>query len=202
MGRRMWVARSTDDGATFSAETPAFDKETGACGCCGTQVVADKAGTIYVLYRAAKDSVDRDMYLLTSRDRGTRFDGADIHPWRFNACPMSSASLARDGAGVIAAWETDQRVFFARIDPETARVSKPIAPPGGGARKHPTVAANAKGETILAWAEGTGWQKGGRKACRPRSLRRPDRRAAEAGIPVWGLPTVVARPDGSFLVIH
>jgi hypothetical protein len=205
MGRRMWIAKSTDDGATFSAEAPAFDKETGACGCCGTQALADKRGTVYVLYRAATDSVGRDMYLLTSRDRGARFEGANIHPWRFNACPMSSESLFEDQSGVLAAWETEQRVYFARIDPETGKISRPISPPGGGGRKHPSVASNSKGETILAWTEGTGWQKGGALAWQvfDRSGRPTETKGrVEAGIPVWGLPTLVARPDGSFLIIH
>jgi hypothetical protein len=34
--------------------------------------------------------------------------------------------------------------------------------------------------------------------------RNPMRRtsALDGGLPVWGLPTVVARPDGSFLIVH
>ena len=28
-------------------------------------------------------------------------------------------------------------------------------------RKHPVVAGNARGETILAWTEGVGWNRGG-----------------------------------------
>ena len=74
-GRRMWMARSRDDGATFAPEEPAFDQPTGACGCCGTRAMADGRGTLYVLYRAATKVVGRDMYPLTSRDRGTRFRG-------------------------------------------------------------------------------------------------------------------------------
>ena len=33
--RRVWLARSTDEGKTFAAEKAAYDKPTGACGCCG-----------------------------------------------------------------------------------------------------------------------------------------------------------------------
>jgi hypothetical protein len=204
-GRRMWVARSTNDGATFSAEEPAFEKETGACGCCGTRALADHRGRLYMLYRAATEGTGRDMYLLTSGDHGDHFEGRMIHPWKFDACPMSSASLSESGADVLAAWETKEEVYFTRIDSKSRELSTPVKPPGDGRRKHPAVAGNDRGETILVWAEGTGWQKGGALAWRVFDrVGRPTGRngRVEEGIPVWGLATVVARPDGSFLIVH
>jgi hypothetical protein len=81
-GRRLWVARSTDDGKSFSREAPAFAQPTGACACCGARAFADSGGTVYVLYRSASTNVDRDMYLLVSRDRGDTFRGERIHPWK------------------------------------------------------------------------------------------------------------------------
>lgn len=204
-GRRFFVARSRDDGATFAPEAPALPRETGACACCGTRGLADSRGTFYFLYRAATGGVDRDMTLLTSRDGGGHFGGTTLHPWRLSACPMSSASLAEGPSGVTAAWETNGQVYFSRIDPETLAPSRPVAPPGGGDRKHPAVAVNARGETLLAWAEGTGWQRGGALAWRVfdpsgRATRASGR--VENGVPVWGLPAAVARPDGGFTVIH
>src|SRR5262249_4020238 len=127
------------------------------------------------------------------------------HPWKIEACPMSSAALSEGGADVLAAWETKQEVYFARIDPGSSKVSPPVKPPGHAARKHPAVASNPRGETILLWAEGTGWQKGGALAWRifDKDGRPTDIKGrVEGGIPTWGLPTVVARSDGSFLIIH
>ena len=41
-GRAVWIARSTDDGKTFSTESRANSEPTGACGCCGLRCfVAD-----------------------------------------------------------------------------------------------------------------------------------------------------------------
>ncbi len=205
-GRRMWVARSKDDGATFAPETPAWDQPTGACACCGTRALATRDGTVHLLYRAATKNVERDIYLLTSDDRGGHFQGRSVHPWRASICPMSSASLAETGAGVLAAWETQGQVYFCRIDPRTHEASSPISPPGGrGDRKHPAVAGNADGQTILVWTEGTGWQKGGSLAWqvfdrlgRPIGLEG----RIEGGAPVWGLASVVARPDSGFTIIH
>jgi hypothetical protein len=80
--RRMWVARSTDDGKTFSPEVAAFAEPTGACGCCGTRAFTDDKGTVYLLYRSAKEKVNRDMYLLVSRDQGKSYRGALIQRWK------------------------------------------------------------------------------------------------------------------------
>jgi hypothetical protein len=202
----MWVVRSQDDGATFSAEEPALERQTGACACCGTRALADRNGTLYLLFRAATGGVDRDMYLVRSDGRADHFRGESIHPWRAEICPMSSETMAESDSGVLAAWETRGQVYFSRIDPQTHRAGLPIAPAGGrGNRKHPAVAGNARGETILAWTEGTGWQKGGSlawqvfdRAGRPVG---PEGRI-ENGVPVWSLATVVARPDGGFTIIH
>jgi hypothetical protein len=65
-------------------------------------------------------------------------------------------------------------------------------------------AGNAHGETILVWTEGTGWQKGGSLAWQvfDRSGRPIGSSGRiEGGVPVWGLATVVARPDGGFMII-
>jgi hypothetical protein len=204
-GRRFFVARSKDDGETFAPEKPALSRETGACGCCGARGFADSRGTVYFLYRAATDNVGRDMTLLTSRDGGGHFEGATLHPWRLFACPMSSESLAEGPSGVTAAWETNGQVYFSRIDSKTLEPTRPVAPPGGGDRKHPAVAVNARGETLLAWTEGTGWQRGGALAWRvfdPSGRATRESGHIEKGVPVWGLPTVVARPDDGFTIIH
>jgi hypothetical protein len=66
--RRIWVARSTDDGKTFAPEKPAFDNPTGACGCCGMSAFADRNNNVYALYRSATEVVHRDIYPLYSND--------------------------------------------------------------------------------------------------------------------------------------
>jgi hypothetical protein len=204
-GRAMWFARSEDDGATFAPEENTFARPTGACGCCGTRALADSRGNVFALYRAATGNIDRDMILLTSRDRGAHFEGAVLEPWRVTVCPMSSETLVESGPDVLAAWETKGQVSFARVDSQTLKPSEPVSPPGSGNRKHPAVAANARGETILVWAEDTGWQRGGSLAWRifDRSGRATlTMGRIDGGIPVWGLPTAVARADGGFIIIH
>jgi hypothetical protein len=67
------------------------------------------------------------------------------------------------------------------------------------------VATNKKGEVILVWTEGTGWQKGGRLAWQvydPSGRPTEEHGLVAGAIPVWGLATVVAQPDDRFLIIH
>ena len=119
---------------------------------------------------------------------------------------MSSEALVEGPQGVLAAWETAGQVRFARIDPATRKTGAPISAPGrGDNRKHPTLAVNPAGDTLLAWTEGTGWQRGGSLAWQlydKTGKPTGEKGRVEGGIPVWGLATVVARPDGGFTVIH
>jgi hypothetical protein len=204
--RRMWVARSSDDGATFDPEVPAVEQSTGACACCGTRALADRRGGVFMLYRAATAAVERDMILLSSGDHGASFIARPLDPWRIGICPMSSVSLAETRNGVVAAWETDGQVKFLRLDPDGRSGSPVISPPGPAkGRKHPALAANAKGEVLLVWTEGTGWQKGGALAWRlfdPSGRPTEETGTIEGGVPVWGLATVVAMPDGRFVIVH
>jgi hypothetical protein len=197
--RKVWVTESRDEGKTFSRPVPATNQPTGACGCCGMKALADGRGGVYLLYRSAIEGVDRDMYLVA----GGRAQLVDR--WRLNACPMSSASLALDGSRVLAAWETAQQVYFAEIDPNGAAPAARIAAPGEpGKRKHPALAHNARGETLLAWTEGTGWNKGGALAWQVYGKDgRPTAEKGRAdGVPVWSLATAAAGPDGKFTIVY
>jgi hypothetical protein len=204
--RRLWLAKSSDGGKTFAAEVPAFSQPTGACGCCNSRAFTDHENRLYVFYRAATAGVNRDMYLLASRDHGSRFQGANVQKWKLNACPMSSESFAEGPNGVFGAWETNGQVYFGKVDSRTMAIPSPIGAPGSRRdRKHPTLAVNRKGEVLLAWTEGTGWERGGDlawqvfdKTGKPTS----DKGRIANAIPVWGLPSAVASPDGGFRVYY
>ena len=113
--RRVWVALSKDEGKTFSREVPAYRLPTGACGCCGMRALADHQGNVYVLYRAATESVNRDMVLLISENTGRSFYGALVHKWKINACPMSTAFITEGNRAVLLAWETEGQVYYAEV---------------------------------------------------------------------------------------
>jgi hypothetical protein len=79
--RSVWVARSDDDGKTFAPEVKANRDQTGACGCCGLRAHSDQRGNIYILYRSAGNSINRDMHALVSKDKGKTFDGMMLDEW-------------------------------------------------------------------------------------------------------------------------
>jgi hypothetical protein len=202
--RQVWIARSRDDGKTFAREQPAWQEPTGACGCCGMRAFADPRGAVYMLYRAATHATDRDMMLLASTDNGGTFRGVRVHPWKLNACPMTSDYLAPDASGVLAAWETAGQVYFAHADPRTLAISTPVAPPGQGKRKHPVLARNSDGYVLFAWTEGTGWNKGGSVAWQlfDEVGRAAPEHGQATGLPAWSLAAVFVSPDGSFSIIY
>ncbi len=203
-GRALFVARSADDGKTFGPERPAISRQTGACGCCGMKAFADSHGNLLALYRAASEKVNRDQVLLMSRDSAAGFKIAFTHPWEIAACPMSSASFSETREGVLAAWETEGDVYLARVHPQTWKVSKPVSPPGAGKRKHPVAVSNARGETLLAWTEGTGWAKGGAVAWQvydPAGEPTSAKGRAD-GVPVWSLVSAFPGPDGGFVIVY
>jgi hypothetical protein len=203
-GRAVFVARSTDDGKTFSREKPAVSKRTGACACCGMRAFADRHGAVYILFRAATDGTERGQTLLISRKPGADFEVVYAHPWKAMTCPMSSASLTEGKSGVLAAWETGDNVFFARVNPETMQVARPVSPLAGLKRKHPVAVPNAEGKTLFVWTEGTGWAKGGSVAWQVYDTagNATAEKGRAPGVPVWSLPTAFARPGGGFVVVY
>jgi hypothetical protein len=202
--RRVWVSISGDDGKTFAAEKPAWNENTGACGCCGMRGFADREGNAYFVYRAASDKIKRGMVLLKSQDRGRSFAGVRLDNWEIATCPMSSEAFAEGPSGIYTAWENDGQIYFLRLQHGKLAIENPKAVPGEGRnRKHPALAINKMGDMIIVWTEGTGWNRGGDlawqvfdKAGDPtaESGRRP------GAIPVWGLPAVIAEADGRFTI--
>jgi hypothetical protein len=201
--RMVYLAKSSDDGATFSGEAPATSAPVGACGCCGIRALFDRAGALHVLYRAATDGRHRDTTWLTV-DGITAHRPVRVHPWELEACPMTTYALAETPDGLAAAWETAQQIYSATLSAATGTVVRLSAMPGTGSRKHPSIAVTPAGNRLVAWTEGTAWKRGGTMAW---SLS--DRNgvqiaaASNAGpVPVWGLVSAVAMLDGSFVIIR
>jgi hypothetical protein len=207
--RTVYIARSHDDGATFGAAQP-LPLETGACGCCGMQAISIQRNRIDLLYRAATEGIHRDAMAVSVSDA----DGPETHPlrlpqgrWELRQCPMSTFSLGTNIKGVLAAaWQTEDQIYVMDIAGDGAPlVGTPVGMSGAGTnRKHPSVAVNAAGIHLVAWTEGTAWNRGGTVAW---ELFAPDGKPIESDtdagdVPTWGLVAAVAQPDGSFLVVR
>lgn len=201
--RRVFLARSTDDGASFRAER-SISLTNGACGCCSLRAFADPAGGVQVLYRTANPSNDRDLTMLSSTNHGETFTQVFSDPWATGSCPMSSASLVDGERAVFAAWETKGMVQVTVVPHGTIQ-ALPAAPVSPGNRaKHPALAVNRRGEALCVWAEGTGWQRGGNVAWRSLDdMGKPiGETTTQTGLPVWSFPAAFARDDGQFVVVY
>jgi hypothetical protein len=206
--RRVFVARSTNDGATFSPEEAIADEALGACGCCGMQLLAAPGGSIVGVYRTATNRIHRDT-------RAFGFQGALHHQWtglldpsETSTCQMSTYALADEPNRhrFIAGWETLGRIRFgvyAYDDPASGRPQD--IPSAARDSKHPAVAIDAAGNILIAWAVGTGWEKGGSVAWQvfDRSLKPIQETNGRAdGLPAWSRPAAFASPRGGFVVIY
>jgi len=118
---------------------------------------------------------------------------------------MIANFISPAGRKILIAWETAGQVFYADVVPGTDGASESVAAPGPGSdRKHPVVARNSRGETLLAWTNGTGWQRGGSLEWQvfDQSGRPTDARGTAPGVPVWGLVAAYTQPDGGFTIIY
>lgn len=204
-GRGVFLARSTDHGAVFSAETRIEEAADGACACCGISAGTDPRGRLAVLYRRAKQNNLRDMMLLLAGDKGETFSRVGLDPWEIRACPMTTSCVVADGDALVIAWETKGQVSVARVDPAGGKVlARASAQGDGNGRKYPSVAVGRSGRVLLTWADGAGWGRGGSVAWQvfDRDLKpvgKPGR--VPAGLAAWTFPAPYADGDG-FVVLY
>jgi hypothetical protein len=85
--RRVWLARSADEGKTFAREQAVSPQVTGVCGCCGLRALSDRKGNRYVLYRSATGGINRDTYLLVLASGERSSTATRFRPGAWRAAP-------------------------------------------------------------------------------------------------------------------
>jgi hypothetical protein len=203
--RGVYVTFSDDDGKSFTPERQVNPAESGACGCCGLKAFADSTGALAILYRSANLQGNRDSELLLSTNFGRSFSARVLGNWHLSTCPMSTHALGQSFNGIGAAWEVQGQIYFQAGLPGQSELSPVMAAGRTGNRKHPSFAvARAKSPSmILAWTEGTGWEKGGALAweCLDAAGSQTALGRVE-GVPVWSYAAAVADADGVFTLIY
>ena len=202
--RRVWMAKSENDGKTFAPERIIWNEPTGACACCSLTAFANNAGTLFVLFRSAEQMVHRDIYLLESQDHGRTFRGSDASKWNVGYCVMSSEAFAANSNQTFAAWETEKRVHFGRISPANATVADVNLPDPGTDQKYPSLATGRAGLLLVSWTEGMGWKRGGSLHWQlfDSALHPVGKPGSAAGVPIWSLPAAYPLADGSFGILY
>jgi len=113
-GTRLVASQSIDQGKSWSKNIPVYRSPDGSvCECCHPSIAADDT-SIHVLFRNSLAG-NRDMYLVSSHDRGRTFGEAKrlgSQHWNLNACPMDGGMLAvRPDGEVVTAWRRAGTVF-------------------------------------------------------------------------------------------
>ena len=208
----MLYARMNDTDDAFEPQRNVIQAHPGLDG--GGSVAADQEGNVYVAWHAPnveETEADRQVWLtrskhlLVSSNYGATFALAAKDPWKIGQCVMSTSAIASSGKSIVAAWETEQQIKIISSAIADAGKARPIVAPGEAkGRKHPALAINSDGAYVVAWTEGTGWQKGGSLAWQLFDAKgKPDGAGVgkAKGVPIWSVPAVVAFPDKTFCVI-
>ena len=194
--RRVFLAISSNNGDSFSPEKEVSPTDLGICPCCSLKAGA-KGKELVILFRGAKGA-NRDVYQTSSKDGGRTFKTANVGKWRAQQCPMSSQSINLGTKGFLKAWENDGKIYF------TNQSGKVMSIPGKGNKKHPVIAENSQGNLLVAWAEGTGWNRGGSLCWQEINQNgRPISKINKIsnGVKVWSLINTFS--DGSnFYIVH
>jgi hypothetical protein len=205
--RSVFLARSTNEGRNFLKEVKVNPNQTGACACCSMKAFIDARGLLYVLYRAAGENVNRDTTLLISHNKGKSFEQKTLARWKLDACPLTVYSITQGPsatAPILGAWKNQEQVYYAALNIEGKSLSGPISPAGSGNnRKYPVIVANAKGETLFAWTEGTAWGKGGSLMWQvfDQNGKPVGEKGYSDGVAPWSLLTAFAQANGNFVLM-
>lgn len=117
-----YVAHSTDNGASWSANVRVSEQES--CPCCRTGLATAPDGTLYVAWRGVLEGGIRDMVISRSSDHGlTWSEPVRIHAdnWQVDVCPHAGPALQVDSTGRLhAIWWTGKEgsagVWYAHSD--------------------------------------------------------------------------------------
>ena len=206
-GRRVLLRVSDDSGKTFGQEKIVSPDGLGVCACCSMQAFADPTGRLFVIYRAASDGGrNRDVMVLFSANHGGTWNSSVVSRWPVAACPMSSMSISNVGNQTWMTWEKEGQIFIGAWDDKTKAVSGITPMPGqASGRKHPVIAADSDAAHVLiAWTEGTGWNRGGSIGWQMMSADlHPSGETGHApGVDVWSLVSAISIPGGGFEILH
>jgi len=146
-GTKLYAARSTDGGVTWSKNMAVYLSPDGSiCECCHPSLAIGPGGELVVMWRNAVGG-SRDMYLATARDGVTFSTPQKLGEgtWKLNACPMDGGGLAVSSSEILTAWRREANVFL----DQPGRPEKQI---GSGK----DIALALAGEkTFVAWVDGT-----------------------------------------------
>lgn len=146
-GMKLYGARSTDGGLTWSKNVEVYASPSGStCECCHPSLTIDTNNRIWVLWRNALEG-NRDMYV-TYSDDGKHFSPASKQgkgAWKLEACPMDGGAFTVSNNHVSSAWRRESSIYLA-LPGQTEQLLGP--------GKDVAMASTPRGHST-AWTQGT-----------------------------------------------
>ena len=151
-----FTAVSTDDGASFSAESVALP--TDVCPCCQLNIAFDAQSNLYIGSRRVTSDGQRNATVTTLTTRpGAPHERVAIggKPWKIDGCPLKPTVVAVNGSHVYAAvfngGETPAGVYFSTSENGGATFGPAQnVHPDAAVADAPAIALAGKG-AVLAW---------------------------------------------------
>jgi hypothetical protein len=159
---RLYANVSHDNGTSFEPAVE-IDASFNPCNCCTTACTYAADGRLAILYREETDN-DRDMFLALWDQRRNQVTRRPVSstPWKTDSCPMTYYSISATPEGFVAAWPTQDQIYFARLDRDGEALSPgEVKTPGAsGMRTGLLSLANRDGDMLVAWKKDSqlGWQ--------------------------------------------
>lgn len=209
--RQVFAAYSADGGRAFS---PSRLIARDACPCCKTSLAVGAGGRVHVSWRQVLAGDYRHIAVASSTDSGQKFNAPVIvsdDRWMLNGCPVSGASLAVGGDGVLGvAWYTAGEagapgIYWteSRDGGQTFAARRAVST--GKAQGTPTLLSDADGAFVV-WESREG---GGARPARARIERGGGDGAAagrvsgvDALAPGGELPSATSTGDGRLFVAY
>jgi hypothetical protein len=122
---KLYMNFSADGGKSFGKSFE-IDASLNPCNCCTTTCAFGADGKLAILYREETNN-ERDMYVAfwePSQTTVTRHRVSETG-WRIDTCPMTYYSISRMGAGYLAVWPTNGKIYFAKLGASASRGCNP-----------------------------------------------------------------------------
>jgi len=154
---RLYLARSTDDGATFGPEErmKIEGMDDLACSMCMMRARMTTDGSVDLALRVANDNI-RDFFLLRSLKRENDFTPLRVNEdyWELKTCPMCGPELTLDPAGrMLCAFMSRHRVYWSALD--EGRFKLHVATPANENDEiYPAALGDDKGHVLMVWQVG------------------------------------------------
>ena len=187
----VYVAKSSDGGATWTERSLYQSPDGHVCECCLPTIAADPEGGVAVMFRNWRDGA-RDMYALVSRDGGAIFAEAaklGTGTWPLDGCPMDGGGVALRGPRLLTIWRREKQLYASSGPGIEVRL---------GEGKNAAIALASTG-AVEAWEDSAGIRLHHTSTARAESLG-PGIAPSLASAPAGGLVLLAwERPGGGVL---